>query len=66
MFKAQNINLSMTTFNQNIHALKFLNVNNYGYYLGKHNYLHILTIHLDDFCEKGEAWNSWQNLSKFI
>jgi len=29
---------------------------------GKHTYLHILTVHLDDFCAKGTAWDTWNNL----
>merc|ERR1719319_1634285 len=29
---------------------------------GKHTYLHILTVHLDDFCSRGSAWDTWQNL----
>ncbi|XP_023337870.1 putative vacuolar protein sorting-associated protein TDA6 [Eurytemora carolleeae] len=29
---------------------------------GKHTYLHILTVHLDDFCDKGVSWKSWENL----
>ena len=28
---------------------------------GKHNYL-TLVIHLDDYCERGTAWRSWENL----
>ena len=29
---------------------------------GKHTYLHILTVHLDDFCGRGTAWDTWKNL----
>jgi len=29
---------------------------------GTHTYLHILTVHLDDICDRGEAWRTWQNL----
>ena len=29
--------------------------------LGKHNYL-TLVIHLDDFCERGTAWRTWNNI----
>jgi len=29
---------------------------------GKHTYLHILTVHLDDMCAKGQAWDTWNNL----
>jgi len=30
---------------------------------GKHTYLHILTVHLDDFTERGSRWNTWQNIN---
>jgi len=29
---------------------------------GKHTYLHILTVHLDDWCEEGVSWDTWNNL----
>jgi len=29
---------------------------------GKFTYLNILTVHLDDFTERGVQWNTWQNL----
>jgi len=29
---------------------------------GVHNYIHILTVHLDDVCERGLAWDTWNNL----
>jgi hypothetical protein len=31
------------------------------FFLGKHNYL-TLVIHLDDYCERGTAWKTWENL----
>jgi hypothetical protein len=30
-------------------------------FTGKHNYL-TLVIHLDDYCERGTAWKTWENL----
>jgi hypothetical protein len=32
---------------------------------GKHTYLQILTVHLDDYTDKGTMWKTWENLSKF-
>ena len=32
---------------------------------GKHTYLHILTVHLDDFCGRGTAWDTWNNLGLY-
>eukprot|EP00092_Neocalanus_flemingeri_P017694 GFUD01019140.1.p1 GENE.GFUD01019140.1~~GFUD01019140.1.p1 ORF type:complete len:354 (+),score=85.06 GFUD01019140.1:245-1306(+) len=29
---------------------------------GKHTYLHILTVHLDDWCSRGQAWDTWNYL----
>jgi len=29
---------------------------------GKHTYVHILTVHLDDYTERGENWNTWEHL----
>ena len=31
---------------------------------GTHNYLHILTVHLDDICGRGTAWDTWNNLGR--
>jgi len=29
---------------------------------GKHTYLHILSLHLDDFCNRGQSWDTWNYL----
>ncbi len=29
---------------------------------GKHTYLQIFTVHLDDFTDKGTLWKTWENL----
>lgn len=29
---------------------------------GKHTYLQILTVHLDDYTDKGTLWKTWENL----
>ncbi len=31
------------------------------YFLGKHNFLTFF-IHLDDYCERGDAWKTWENM----
>ena len=35
-------------------------------YLGKFTYLNILTVHLDDFTERGVQWKTWQNLGEYF
>ena len=30
--------------------------------VGKHTYLHILTVHLDDWCDRGQPWDTWDFL----
>ncbi len=30
-------------------------------YSGKHNYFNIV-IHLDDLCDRGTAWRTWENI----
>jgi len=32
---------------------------------GKHTYLHILTVHLDDWCARGKAWDTWNYLEMY-
>jgi len=31
------------------------------FFSGKHNYLNIV-IHLDDYCDRGTAWKTWENI----
>jgi hypothetical protein len=33
---------------------------------GKHTYLQIFTVHLDDFTDKGTLWKTWENLSNLL
>ena len=47
----------------------YLSIDNYSYlptYInsGKFTYLHILTVHLDDYTERGVQWQTWNNLGK--
>ena len=32
---------------------------------GRHTYLHILTVHLEDECEAGKPWQTWDNLGTY-